>query len=331
MYQAAMDTRAVVITKPGDPEVLEVQSRSIRDPGPGEVRIAVAAAGLNRADCIQRRGFYPAPPGAPADIPGLEYAGTIESIGEGVTLQVGQPVMGITGGGGMSTHVLAHEREVVPVPDGMSLTDAAAIPEAFMTAYDAMLLQSELLRGETVLIHAIASGVGTAALQLANAIGATAVGTSRSTDKLERCKPLGLQHAIDTSEGVFAEALKHSFPGGADVIIDVIGAKYAAENLSAVATTGRVITLGLLGGMKAEMNLGLVLRKRVTWRGSVLRARPLEEKAVLAQRFARELLPLFVSGRLRPVIDEVMPMDEIVAAHRRMESNQTFGKLVLRW
>ena len=326
-----IEARAVVITKPGAPEVLEIQPRTIRDPGPGEVRIAVAAAGLNRADCIQRRGFYPAPPGAPADIPGLEYAGTIERVGEGVALEVGTPVMGITGGGGMCTHLLAHEREVIAVPTGTSLEQAAAIPEAFMTAYDAMLLQSELVRGEVVLIHAVASGVGTAGLQLAAAIGATAVGTSRSAEKLGRCAELGLRHAIDTSGGAFASALKDAFPRGADVIVDVIGASYAAENLAAVASTGRIITLGLLGGMKAEVDLGLVLRKRVTWRGSVLRARPLEEKGVLAQRFARELVPLFESGALRPIVDEVMPMEKIVDAHRRMEANETFGKLVLRW
>lgn len=326
-----IESRAVVITKPGDPDVLEIQTREIRDPGPGEVRVAVAAAGLNRADCIQRRGFYPAPPGAPPDIPGLEYAGTIESAGEGTTLEVGQRVMGITGGGGMCTHLIAHEREVIPVPEGIELVDAAAIPEAFMTAYDAMLVQSELLRGETVLLHAVASGVGTAGLQLASVIGAKAIGTSRSAAKLERCSALGLVHAIDTSEGTFADAVKAIASRGADVIVDVIGAKYAAENLKAVATQGRIITLGLLGGMNAEINLGMVLRKRLTWRGSVLRARPLEEKAILAQRFARELSPLFTAGTLRPIIDEVMPMDRIVDAHRRMEANETFGKLVLRW
>lgn len=326
-----IEARAVVITKPGDPEVLEIQSREIRDPGPGEVRVQVVAAGLNRADCIQRRGFYPAPPGAPPDVPGLEYAGTIERVGEGSTLEVGQRVMGITAGGGMCTHLIAHEREVIALPDGIELVDAAAIPEAFMTAYDAMLVQSGLKRGETVLIHAVASGVGTAGLQLASVIGAIAIGSSRSEAKLERCRQLGLEHAIDASSGAFADAVKKIAPRGADVIVDVIGAKYAAENLAAVATQGRIITLGLLGGINAEINLGLVLRKRLTWRGSVLRARPLEEKAILAQRFARELSPLFASGKLRPIIDEVMPMDSIVDAHRRMEANETFGKLVLRW
>ncbi|MBX3248016.1 MAG: NAD(P)H-quinone oxidoreductase [Myxococcales bacterium] len=324
--------RAVRIRGAGGPEVLSIDEAIVRAPGPGEVRVAVRAAGLNRADCLQRRGFYPAPAGFPADIPGLELAGEVESVGEGVSAWApGDRVMAITGGGAMATHALLHERELVRVPEGMSIEDAAAIPEVFFTAYDALFPQAQLAMGEVALVHAVASGVGTAALQLAQAAGARVLGTSRSDAKLARCAELGLTDAIVSADGTFAKAVLERAPGGADVIVDTIGAKYLSENLRAIAPGGRVVTLGLLGGAKGELDLGRLLARRVTWRGSVLRARPLEEKATLAQAFARQVLPLFERGVLRPVVDEVMPMAEIGAAHARMESNEVFGKLVLRW
>ncbi|MCA9616857.1 MAG: NAD(P)H-quinone oxidoreductase [Sandaracinus sp.] len=325
--------RAVRIRGAGGPEVLELDDDyRTRAPGPGEVRVEVVAAGLNRADCLQRRGFYPAPPGAPKDIPGLELAGRVESVGEGVTAwKVGDGVMAITGGGAMATHVILHERELVAVPEGLGFEEAAAIPEVFFTAYDA-LEQASLRSGEVLLVHAIASGVGTAALQLAKAAGAHVVGTSRSASKLEGCRDLGLDDGLLVDGSVsFANAVKAVAPRGADVILDTIGAKYVAENLRALAPRGRVVTIGLLGGVKAELDLGLLLAKRATWSGSVLRARPLEEKATLAQAVTREMLPLFRRQKLRPIVDAVLPMEEIRAAHERMESNETFGKLVLRW
>ena len=327
-----MKARAVVITKPGGPEVLEVQEREVREPGHGEVLVEVAAAGLNRADTLQRRGFYPAPPGYPDDMPGLELAGTIAQLGAGVTaFSEGDAVMAITGGGGMCTHAVLHERELVRVPKGMSLTDAAAIPEVFMTAYDALYLQANVGLSDRVLVHAVASGVGTAALQLNQVAGATTVGTSRSREKLERCKSLGLEHALCTDPGFTSTDLFEIFPSGVDVILDTVGAKYLEENLESIAPKGMIVTIGLVGGVKGEINLGRLLRKRATWVGSVLRARPLEEKAVLAQSFQREIVPLFEAGRLKPVIDEVLPMEQAGEAHRRMEANETFGKLVLRW
>ncbi|MCB9612104.1 MAG: NAD(P)H-quinone oxidoreductase [Sandaracinus sp.] len=325
--------RAVRIRGAGGPEVLELDDDyRTRAPGPGEVRVEVVAAGLNRADCLQRRGFYPAPPGSPKDIPGLELAGRVESVGEGVTAwQVGDGVMAITGGGAMATHVILHERELVAVPEGLGFEEAAAIPEVFFTAYDA-LDQASLRSGEVLLVHAIASGVGTAALQLAKAAGAHVVGTSRSASKLEGCRDLGLDDGLLVDGSVsFANAVKAVAPRGADVILDTIGAKYLAENLRALALRGRVVTIGLLGGVKGELDLGLLLAKRATWCGSVLRARPLEEKATLAQAVTREMLPLFRRQKLRPIVDAVLPMEEIRAAHERMESNETFGKLVLRW
>lgn len=323
-----IDARAVVITAPGGPEVLSLVDRPLREPGPGELLVRVAAAGLNRADAIQRRGHYPAPPGSPADVPGLEYAGTVAAVGEGAsTFRTGDRVMGIVGGGAMATHLLVHEREAIPVPNGLSLVEAAAIPEAFLTAWDALFLQAGLGLGETLLIHAVGSGVGTAAAQLAKQAGARTIGTSRSPEKLARCREFGLERGIVATEGRFATEV----PGGAAVILDLVGAAYAEENVRALANQGRWVLVGLVGGAKAELPLGLLLGKRGTLIGTVLRSRPLEEKAALARRFAREIAPLFETGALRPVIDSVLPMADVAEAHRRLESNATFGKIVLAW
>jgi NADPH2:quinone reductase len=325
--------RAVRITGAGGPEVLKLSELQVREPAPDEVLVEVHAAGVNRADCLQRKGVYPAPPGAPPDVPGLEFAGVVASVGSQVReLRVGDKVMAITGGGAMATHIVAHERELVRVPEGMSLTDAAALPEVFMTAYDAMVTQGKLAMGETVLIHAVGSGVGTAALQLANALGATPIGTTRKADKLERARALGLVHGIVTSEPVFADQVR-DITGGklAHVVLDTVGGKYLAENLKAVAVGGTIVTIGLLGGIKAELALGLLVQKRAILRGSVIRARPLEEKIALARAFERAVMPLFARGVLKPVVEDVMPMAEIAKAHARLEADETFGKLVMAW
>lgn len=324
--------RAVRISEPGGPEVLTLGELRVREPGAGEVLVEVAAAGLNRADTLQRRGFYPAPPGVPSDVPGLEYAGTVAALGHGVTSSsVGDRVMGITAGGGMSEFLVAHSREILPIPEGMSFTDAAAVPEVFMTAYDAVIVQGGLGLGQTLLVHAAASGVGTAAIQLARAVGARPIGTSRTEEKLERCAQLGLEQGIVAADGRFADALKAMAPGGAHVILDTVGAAYLEDNLAAVAVGGTIVVIGLMGGIKGEVNLGLLLRRRAHIVGSVLRSRPLEEKAALAQDFAQAVLPLLRDGRLEPIVDEVLPMTDVVEAHRRMEANETFGKLVLAW
>ncbi|MEO0323553.1 MAG: NAD(P)H-quinone oxidoreductase [Myxococcota bacterium] len=326
------EVKAVRIREAGGPEVLELATLDVRDPGPHEVRVKVAAAGVNRADVMQRKGFYPAPDGAPPDVPGLEIAGTVESVGAGVrAFEVGQPVMTIVGGGGLAELAVVHERELLSAPEGLSLTDAAALPEVYLTAYDALFLQGGAALGQTVLVHAVASGVGTAALQLLRHAGCRVVGTSRSEDKLARCRELGLAHAIDTSDGLFAEKLAALAPAGADLVLDTVGAKYANEDLRALRPKGTIVTIGLVGGRKGEVDLGLLLRKRATWIGTVLRTRPLEEKATLIQRFAREVLPLLEDGTLKPVVDAVLPMAEAAEAHRRMEANATFGKLVLAW
>lgn len=328
-----IQAKAVRIREPGEVDVLVLADLEVRDPGPGEVRVAVAAAGLNRADILQRRGFYPAPPGVPADVPGLEYSGTVEAVGPGVTsVRLGDRVMGIVAGGSMATHLVVHERELLPVPAHLSLTEAAAIPEVYLTAYDALFLQAELALGETVLVHAVGSGVGTASLLLAQAAGAKVLGTSRTPEKLARCRELGLEHGIEVKSGAFADAVREETGGRmADVVIDFVGGAYLEENVRALATLGRIVVVGLLGGAKGSLPLGPFLAKRGRLFGTVLRSRPLEEKAALAQRFARDVLPLFAAGRLRPLLEATLPMTEVHDAHRRMESNETFGKIVLTW
>lgn len=327
--------RAVVIEGPGDVDVLSIATREIRAPGPGEILVRIEAAGLNRADVLQRRGLYPAPPGAPTDIPGLEYAGTIESLGDGVhEWKAGDRVMGIVAGGGMSTHVVVHAREAIPVPSNLSIEEAAAIPEVFLTAWDALFLQAGMRAGQVVLLHAAGSGIGTAAIQLARAVSAIPVGTSRTAEKLERCAELGLEHAIIVpggSEPSFARALEERAGRLADVILDTIGGSYLAENVRALAPLGTMVVIGLLGGASGALPLGALLGKRARVVGTVLRVRPLEEKATLARAFATAAIPLFERGVLRPVVGEVMPMTAIRDAHRAMESDTTFGKIVLRW
>lgn len=331
--------RAVRIRGAGGAEVLHIDDLEVRAPGPHEVLVEVAAAGLNRADLLQRRGLYPAPPGVVPDVPGLEYAGTVAALGPGVrSVEVGDRVMGIAGGGAMATHLLAHARELVPVPAGLSLDQAAAVPEAFFTAYDALFEQAGLALGEVVLVHAAASGVGTAALQLARAAGARVIGTSRSPDKLERLRELGLAEGVLVEQGRFqqrvAERLREDAGAGragVQVVLDMVGAAYLEENLRCLATRGRLVMIGLLGGASGSVPLGLLLGKRITLTGTVLRSRPLEEKAALARRVAERVVPLLASGVLAPVVDQVLPMAEVAAAHERMERNQTFGKIVLRW
>jgi NADPH2:quinone reductase len=330
-----VQARAVIIDGKGEVDVLRIGTVDVREPGAGEVLVEIAAAGLNRADTLQRRGFYPAPPGAPANVPGLEYAGTVARIGTHVTeLAVGDRVMGIVAGGGMGSHVVVHAREAIRVPAGMSLEQAAAIPEVFLTAYDALFPQAGLGIGQVVLIHAIGSGVGTAALQLARATGARPIGTSRTQDKLDRCEALGLPRAdaLLVGDKRFAAAVAERTQGrGADVILDTVGAAYFAENIAALAPRGRLVLVGMMGGATAEVALGALLGKRAHVFGTMLRSRPLEEKAALAQAFTRDVLPLLERGALVPVIDCVLPMRDIQEAHRRMEANQSFGKIVLSW
>lgn len=318
--------KAVTISEPGGPEVLHIKPHSVRKPGGSEILVEVAAAGLNRADTLQRRGLYPAPTNAPAQIPGLEYAGLVRQVGPAVQRwSIGDRVMGIVPGGGMSTHLITHEREALPIPANMDLTTAAAIPETFLTAFDALYLQAKLAMGERLLIHAVGSGIGTSALQLALAMNAEVTGTSRTASKIERCQDLGLVQGIHVTDGRFADNLN------VHVILDLVGASYVQENLRALAPRGRIVTIGLMGGARSEIPLNILLQKRVSWMGSVLRSRSLEEKATLMRAFEIHVLPLLATKQIRPVIDAVIPMSNIREAHSSMDGNNTFGKLVLTW
>ncbi len=326
--------RAVFITAHGGPEVLQLREAPDPTPGPGQLCVKVDAFALNRADLLQRRGLYPAPEGTRQDIPGLEYAGVVESLGPGVTERApGDRVMGLVPGAACAERVVVHARETISVPDHLSLTDAAAIPEAFITAWDAIRLQAGLASGDDLLIHAVASGVGTAALQLARLLGARTLGTSRSPEKLARAADLGLDLGIDASSGDFLAAVREATAGrGVDVVLDMIGGPYLDQNLKALAPGGTLITIGLMGGAAAPLNFGLLLTRRLRVVGTTLRARPLEEKIALARLFERRLYPAFTQGGpLAPVVGALMPADQIVEAHRLMESGDTFGKIVLRW
>ena len=325
--------RAVVITAHGGPEVLEIQERQTPQPGVGEVRVRIHASALNRADISQRLGRYPAPPGSPPDIPGLEYAGEVDTLGRGSSLwNAGDRVMGIAGGGAHAEFLCVHEREVIPAPSGLSMEECAAIPEAFLTAYDALFDKLDLESGETVLIHAAGSGVGTAAIQLARVAGAATIGTSRSRSKLDKCLELGLTAGFHVKDDDWAQRLLGEIrPSSIHAVLDLVGASYLKGNLEVLGIRGRMVSVGLTAGSRAELDMGVLMRKRITLIGTVLRARPLEEKISLARKFSERVVPLFVDKKLRPVIDRSVSFADIAAAHGAMESNETFGKIVLVW
>jgi len=291
----------------------------------------VHAAGVNRADLLQRMGRYPAPPDVPADVPGLEFAGEVDATGDGVTeYRPGDRVFGLVGGGAYAESLVVHARAVARIPDALDFAAAAAIPEAFITAYDAMIDQARLGAGDVVLVSAVGSGVGTAAIQIARAVGARSIGTARTADKLERARNLGLDHGLVPEEGRFAAAvLELTGRRGADVVVELVGGPYVKEDLDCVALRGRIVVVGLLAGSAVELEFGKLLYKRVTIAGTSLRARPLEEKIAVAQTFARHVVPLFAANKLAAVVDRVFPLAEAPSAHAYMASNQGFGKVVL--
>jgi putative PIG3 family NAD(P)H quinone oxidoreductase len=323
--------RTIVVSRFGGPDVLTLLERERPEPSRGEVRVRVRAAGVNRADIIQRIGRYPAPSDAPPDVLGLEFAGEVESLGPFATAwKVGDRVFGLVGGGAYAEALVTHERLLAAIPAGMSFTDAAAAPEAFITAYDAMNVQGKLAMGETVLIHAAGSGVGTAAIQLARLSGARSIGTARSADKLERAKMLGLDHGVAVTGPAFASEVKRLTGGrGVEVVLELVGGDYLREDLASVASEGRIILVGLMAGASVTVDLGAVLRQRVQVRGTVLRSRPLEQKLDAMQGFARHVVPLLANGALRPIVDRVLPLAEAAAAHSYIEQNQSFGKVIL--
>jgi len=323
--------RAVTISSFGGPEVLELRERPEPQPSRGEVRVRVMATAVNRADLLQRAGHYPAPLDVPPDVPGLEYAGVVEALGAGVTdWQAGDRVFGLVGGGAYADQLITHARTLTRIPPNLSFLEAGAVPEAFITAYDAMVGQAGLAPGETVLISAVGSGVGTAALQLARAMGARTIGTARTQAKLERAIAMGLTHGIEARDGQFAtRVLELTGGGGAHAILELVGGAYLAEDVACAAHLAHIVLVGMLGGSRAALDWGLVLQKRLTVRGTVLRSRPLEEKIATARSFARHVVPLLASGQVVPVIDQVMPLSRAADAHAYIASNAGFGKVVL--
>lgn len=322
---------AVLISEPGGASVLTLQPVPDPHPGPGELLIEVRATALNRADLLQRQGHYPPPPGAPP-YPGLECSGVIRALGDGVSgWQVGQPVMALLAGGGYAELVVVPQEQVMPIPPGLGWAEAAAIPEAWLTAYSNLIEIGRLAEGERVLIHAGGSGVGSAAIQLARWQGATVYSTA-SAGKQAQVAALGAHLVVDYRQENFADRLLAESEGaGVALIIDFIGAPYWEDNLRLLAPWGRLVLVGLMGGRQVNCDLGLILRKKLSVHGSTLRDRSLPEKGRLVSAFCQHVLPAFESQQLRPVLDERrFTLGEVAAAHRYMEANQNVGKIILR-
>ncbi|HVX39916.1 MAG TPA: NAD(P)H-quinone oxidoreductase [Gemmatimonadaceae bacterium] len=326
--------RAVVITRPGGPEVLAIEDRPLPAPGAGEILVRVRASALNRADLLQRQGNYPAPVGAPADIPGLEFAGEVAGVGGGVShLVEGDRVFGLVAGGAHAEYLVTDAACAARVPDGLSWVEAASIPEAFITAHDALVTQAGLRSGEFVLVHAAGSGVGLAAIQITRAWQSTPFGTARTPEKLDRARDFGLADGIavgDDLDVITAATQRWTEGHGIDVTLDLVGGPYVVANIHAAAPRGRIMIVGTVAGRSATIPIGMVLGKRLTLRGTMLRGRNLAEKRLVTAAFAAEIVPRIASGELRATIDSEFELDEIRAAHERLASNATFGKVVVR-
>jgi NADPH:quinone reductase len=322
--------KAIEITQPGGPEVLKPGERPVPVPAQGEVLIRVAAAGVNRPDVEQRKGTYPPPPGA-SDIPGLEIAGTVAALGPGADgLKIGDSVCALVSGGGYAEYCTAPVPQCLSVPQGLGMVEAAALPETFFTVWQNVFDRARLKGGETILIHGGSSGIGTTAIQMAKAMGARALATAGSDEKCAACVKLGADRAINYNTQDFVEAtLAETNKKGADVILDMVGGKYFERNIAALAIEGRLSVIALLGGRDAKIDLGLVLRKRLTVVGSVLRARPVAEKGAVADRLRREIWPFIAAGKIKPVIDSTFALADAAKAHARMETSAHVGKIVL--
>ncbi len=323
--------RAVVF--PGD-GAIEVVERPTPEPGPGQVLVRVHGAGLNRADLMQRVGLYPAPPGVPADIPGMEFSGEVAALGEGVrTLAAGDRVFGIVGGGAQAEALVVHESNCARVPEHVDLVEAGGIPEVFITAHDALRTRGGLQPGQHVLVHAVGSGVGTAVVQLAKAVGCTVTGTARTETKLDQARALGLDHGVlaptPLDPGALAEAIVAA-GGAVDVTIELVGGGYVLADISAAAKQGRIVIVGTLAGAVVDIPLFLLMAKRLAVHGTVLRARTIEEKAAAVATFVDEVGPLIDDGRVRPIVDRILPLDDALEAYDLLTSDATFGKVILR-
>ncbi len=332
MHPELPDLMTVVeITEPGGPEKLVPARRPLPRPAPGEVLIRVAAAGVNRPDCLQRQGGYPPPPGA-SDIPGLEVAGVIVALGNGVDgWMVGDEVCALLTGGGYAEYCTAPAAQCLPIPAGLTLQQAAALPETFFTVWSNVFDRARLQPGETLLIHGGASGIGTTAIQLARALGSRVLVTVGGGEKVQPCLDLGAERVIDYRAEDFVQVVKETTGNrGVDVILDMVGGDYVQRNLSALAVEGRLVFIAFLRGAKVELNLAPVMMKRLTITGSTLRARPVEHKALIAAALRKTVWPLLASGAIRPLIDRIFPLTEAAAAHALMESNRHIGKLLLQ-
>ncbi len=325
--------RAAWIASFGGPEVLEIRQVARPTINDEQVLVRVRASSLNRADLLQRQGKYPPPPGFPPEIPGMEFAGEVAEVGSSVRQwKPGQRVFGLIGGGAQAEYLATSEHLLAEIPANLSFEQAAAIPEVFITAHDALWTQAGLRPGETVLIHAVGSGVGLAAIQLCHAIQAVPYGTSRTADKIEQSKPLGLEAGITVRENfdeMLAAAQKWTAGKGINVVLDLVGGPYVKASQKLMANKGRMVLVGTVAGGNYELEARYMLSKRLKVWGTVLRARPLEEKIEVTRRFAAEVVPLLASGVLRPNIDSTFKIDEIDKAHARLESNETFGKVVI--
>jgi putative PIG3 family NAD(P)H quinone oxidoreductase len=322
--------RAVILRSYGGPEHLVIEDVPDPVPAPDEALVEIRATALNRADLLQVMGLYPNPRPADLEIPGLEFAGVVSAVGSRVTLwKPGDAVMAIDAGGGYAERIAVHERQLMAVPERVGVSDAAAIPEVFLTAWDALVVQGGLTSGRWALVHAGGSGVGTAGIQIAKAISAR-IAVTCSAGKVAACRDLGADVVIDYQSQDFVAEVREATGGrGVDVVLDVIGGDYVDRNLQAVASQGRIIQVGLMGGGATSVNMGLLLTKRVTMTGTMMRGRPLEQKIAISQQFIRDVLPLFETRELRPVIDSRYPLDQIADAHRYMATNANTGKILI--
>lgn len=321
---------AIGFDTPGGPEVLQAQTRPVPQPGPGEVLVKVAAAGVNRPDVLQRMGGY-APPAGASDIPGLEIAGTVVALGAGATrFAVGDTLCGLVAGGGYAQYAVVHESNALPVPKGLSLLEAAAIPETYFTVWTNVFQRGRLQSGESFMVHGGTSGIGTAAIQLAKAFGATVIATAGSPEKCQACRDLGADHAINYRDEDFVAGAKAATGGrGVDLILDMVGGDYISRNYDAAAESGRIVQIAFLNGPKVEVDFRRLMMKRLTHTGSTLRPRTIAEKAAIAAELQAKVWPLIEAGRCKPVMFKTFPLAQAAAGHALMESNAHIGKIVL--
>ena len=330
MSELPQTMTAIGFEAPGGPEVLKAQTRPVPKPGPGEILVKVAAAGINRPDVLQRKGGYAPPPGA-SDIPGLEIAGEVVARGEGANrFGLGDAVCGLVAGGGYAQYAVVHESNALPVPAGLSLTEAGAVPETFFTVWTNVFQRGRLQAGESFMVHGGTSGIGTTAIQLAKAFGATVIATAGTAEKCRACRDLGADHAIDYRKEDFVAAAKAATGGrGVDLILDMVGGSYIDRNYEAAAESGRIVQIAFLEGPKAEVDFRRLMMKRLSHTGSTLRPRTIAEKAAIAAELQARVWPLIEAGRVKPVMFKTFPLAEAAAAHALMESNAHIGKIVL--